>query len=119
MPLAVDKFEGIVRRSGYTPLAPVPLQDARDGRVLLAERYRDEAVADDGKTVSFPHFEVLWAVDRDGVSEASTIRFPAWLNSKDGIVYPVPVHSRPEDRVRDTVAHAQSWANACKDVGKY
>src|SRR5574338_556423 len=112
--MEVGKFEAIVRRSGYTPLAPVPLPP--NGRVLLAERYLDEAVADDGKTVTFPHFEVLWAVDRDGVSECAMIRFPAYLNEKDGIVFPVPVRSRPEDRVRETVEHAANWVEACKTV---
>lgn len=115
--MEVGKFEKVVRNSGYTPLAPVPLPP--HGRVLLAERYLDEAVADNGQTVSFPHFEVLWAVDRDGVSECATIRYPAWLNSKDGIVYPVPVRSRPADRVRETVQHVQNWASACAEVGKY
>lgn len=117
MPMEVGKFEGIVRRSGFVPLAPVPLPP--NGRVLLAERFLDEAVADDGKTVPFPHFEVLWAVDRDGVSECATIRFPAWLNEKDGIVFPVPMRSRPEDRVRETVQYVRTWADACIEVGKY
>ncbi len=115
--MEVGKFEGIVRRSGFVPLTPVPLP--REGRVLLAERFLDEAVADDGKTVPFPHFEMLWAVDRDGVSECAMIRFPAYLNEKDGIVFPVPVRSRPEDRIRETVEHVTHWVDACKTVGKY
>ena len=111
----VAKFERIARNSGFTPLTPEHLPDAT---VLIAERFLTEA-EEAGRRVPFPHWEMLWAIARDGVREGRTIRIPAYESSRKGIVFPVPIASRADDRRKEVIADAREWIECGKYAGLY
>lgn len=113
--METEKFERICRNSGFTPL---PAEQTPSGKILIAERFLLEAVQG-GMVVPFPHWEMLWAMERDGVREGRTIRIEAYESSRNGVVYPVPRQSSREARVAEVLADAAEWIDCANHAGLY
>ena len=58
-----SQWEGICRRSGFTPLEPIKFTH---GRILLAERYYIRHPEFENNAI-IPHWQVQWVVDRDDI----------------------------------------------------
>lgn len=92
-----QRFEKIVTASKFRPLQRVPTPH---GAILLAESFRCLDI-----NHMEPHWQMLWAIDRDGMDIARKI-------------YCVPNSTR-EQRVAATIADAVRFISDSIEAGRY
>lgn len=102
-----DLFEAYCAERG---LAILPKVDTRYGEILLAEYFCEDP---------FPHFKTYWFVNRDGLDFGRWVSSPAYINERGGLIFPVPLMSRREDRIDEAVADAMAFIALNVECGRY
>lgn len=92
------KFEDICTRAKFTPREKV---HTPEGAILVGERY---SKASDNYPLG--HYEVLWAIERDGCDIGQMLEIPFG-------------NTTPESRERAAVKAAQQFIKDSVDSGRY
>ncbi len=106
----VAKFERICSKSGFQPLDKIWTPD---GAILLAERYFNTHPDASAVGMNGPHWQTLWAIERDGADVGQKIFMPF------GAVLPSGRKVERKDRIENAVLAAHQWIKDNLDVGRY
>lgn len=100
------KWEGICRRSGFTPLDPIKF---KHGRILLAERYYLQHPDFENNAIE-PHWQVQWVVERDEVQDGGRKLF---------IKAPSIIEPSRAARINAAVADARQYTEDSIESGQF
>jgi hypothetical protein len=98
-----EEFEDIVNKSSFRTL---PKQFTDRGNVLLAEKYTNW-----DEKYEKPHYQVLWAIERDGRMQVGRVLYIEPLDRRQGVYR----HQTEEERINAAMTDAMQFM---KDEGK-
>lgn len=98
--MKVEQFEDLCRQSKFRPIKRIR---TKHGNILIAETCSRPDFDGD---IDGPHWQTLWAVERDDMDAAQPLHFADLMSSQRG-------------RIDATVAVAMEWLSANLEGGRY